>query len=415
MQNYDTDVIVIGAGPAGLSACFWLQKLSIPHILIEKETFPRPKSCADNLTSNAIRYLNHIDPDIVPDMSSKGLLRPIKGVYFSCRVKDRIQMNFKWLDDVEHEYSCYGVEREKMDDYLLKKLLQNSLTTLYTDTQVTTVDINDDRCSIKVKDGSVYASKMVIVATGSNYNPMAGHKPAAFGDKHIAVGVRAYYKGINVENDYCHFYTKKNIMPGGFYIAPLEDGMYNVNMVIRKDVVKKNKLDLKKEFESYINTDPELKSIFQHSERVSEFQGSSLLLGTKEKPVCGNRYMIAGDSAGLIDLITANGIPQAMLSGKMAALQAEKCIKANDFSHAFIHNYEKELYKSVKSYLVIGRFMNPLFNYKFVNNFVVNALGLFSKTASKNSALVDLLYKKRPLLLLFNPLFYYRVLKKNNG
>ena len=36
--------------------------------------------------------------------------------------------------------------------------------------------------------------------------------------------------------------------------------------------------------------------------------------------------MLVGDAAGLIDLISANGIPQAMISGKLAALQAIECI-----------------------------------------------------------------------------------------
>lgn len=414
-SNCDNEVIVIGAGPAGLLACFWLQKLNIPHALLEKESFPRPKSCADILTSKAIRRLNEVDPQFIPEMVATGMMKPINGTYLSAVDDARLKLKYKWLDDKEGVFSSCSIDRADLDNYLLNKVKTSSLTTVLTGVQVTSVERAEEYCTIHLKGRVPITSKMVIVSTGSNFNPFTQHKNYNIDDKHLALGIRAYYKGVEVDdNDFCHFYTDDHIMPGGFYVAPLQNGLYNVNMVIRKDIVKARKLDLKKEFEDFIITNEQVKDSFKNATRVSSYMGSSLALGTKKRSICGDRYLLAGDAAGLIDLISANGIPQAMLSGKLAALQVEKSLSRNNYSKNFLKQYETALFKAIKGDLSVGRVLNPLLSYKLVNNTVLKAVRIFSRSASKNSNLAELLYAKRPALLLFNPLFYLRLFTKKS-
>lgn len=418
-QNNTQDVIVIGAGPAGLLACFWLQKLGIPHTLLEKESFPRDKCCADIITSKAIRRLNEVNKELIPEMLSSGILMPIRGTYFSSKAEHSMSLDYKWLDDVEDEYSCYSIEREKLDHFLLQKVEDNPLTTVRTNCEVSSVDITDNECNVKTTKDGTFTSKLIIVGTGSNFNPLFKRNRSGKSSKHFAVGVRAYYKDLEVTENYCHLYAVKDHMPAGFYIAPLADGIANVNMVIRKDVINNKGLDLKKEFERFIESDPVLKDKFDKASRISNFKGSTLALGTKKWPVCGDRYMLTGDAAGLIDLISANGIPQAMLSGKMAALQAQKCLVENNYSRQYIQQYERELFKAIKGDLSLGKILNPLLSYKAINNVLIKSLNFISASTAKNNRLNDLLfhllYHKRPLMLLVNPRFYYRLARRSKA
>ena len=57
-QQYDYDVLVIGAGPAGSAAAAWAAGLGLDVVLADKETFPRDKACGDGLTPRAIAELH---------------------------------------------------------------------------------------------------------------------------------------------------------------------------------------------------------------------------------------------------------------------------------------------------------------------------------------------------------------------
>jgi flavin-dependent dehydrogenase len=54
--------------------------------------------------------------------------------------------------------------------------------------------------------------------------------------------------------------------------------------------------------------------------------------------------MLCGDAANLIDPATGEGIGNAMLSGRLAAAQALRCLENDRYSADFIKQYDKEVY-----------------------------------------------------------------------
>ena len=56
MKKYD--VIIVGAGPAGVSAAKVLKDKNINFCIIDKNKFPREKLCGGGLTNKSINLLN---------------------------------------------------------------------------------------------------------------------------------------------------------------------------------------------------------------------------------------------------------------------------------------------------------------------------------------------------------------------
>ena len=52
-----TDVLVVGAGPAGSAAAAWAARAGLDTLLVDAAVFPRDKTCGDGLTPRAIHEL----------------------------------------------------------------------------------------------------------------------------------------------------------------------------------------------------------------------------------------------------------------------------------------------------------------------------------------------------------------------
>ena len=56
-ETVETDVLVVGGGPSGAAAAYWLAEAGHRVLVVEKKRFPREKTCGDGLTPRAVRQL----------------------------------------------------------------------------------------------------------------------------------------------------------------------------------------------------------------------------------------------------------------------------------------------------------------------------------------------------------------------
>ena len=82
-----TEVLIVGGGPAGSACAKRLGELGVDCLILDKQTFPRPKPCAGWVTPQVFQHLG-VHPEDYPhelthfDTHSRF---PSKGSAFACR------------------------------------------------------------------------------------------------------------------------------------------------------------------------------------------------------------------------------------------------------------------------------------------------------------------------------------------
>lgn len=404
------DVCIVGAGPAGIATALFLAKQKISSYLVDKNTFPRPKPCADNITGNTIRILRELDPTFFKNIPIEEKILPIQGVKAHAPNGKKIILDFLPLEKDTELPSCYAIRREDLDYQLFQKAKENPYIQVCENFWVNDIKKDEQGVYIRSKDGQKIASQLLVLASGSNDGllpKLTGFETPA---KHRAVGLRGYFEGVKgISLQYCELYISPQLLPGGLYITPFADGKVNVNVVMRSDVVQKKKINLPQALQQTLESHPILKEKFANARPIGKFEGSSLLLGTHKRKLSGNRYVLVGDSAGLIDLLSANGLPQAMISAKLAAQQIAICMTSRDFSAASLEAYDQALFKRVDSYLKLSRMMAPFLKNRFFLWAIVMFMNFLAHKFERNEALRNLIYDPKIERTLQKPAFYYRL------
>ena len=409
-----TDVCIIGAGPAGAAASLTLSQNSVHHTLIDSALFPRHKPCGDIITSGVLRALDLLDPEILLVLKSRKLVNPVWATHIYPPNGKPITIDFLPFDRKKGEPSCYSLSRFDMDQVILEQDRKSEYATVHEGCRITQVDTRSDQVILTSDQGFQIRAKLVIVATGSSNNVLK-----QFGlnvpKKDCAIGIRAHFENIDFAKSETSLFLDSGLMPGGLYITPLPGNSYNVNLVVSLDKVSNENLNLREEFDKVISENPILKQRFEKGARTGNFEGSMLFLGIRKRVIAGHRFLVVGDSAGLIEFFSGNGIPQALLSGRMAAQRAVLAIEQSDFSGQFLGRFEGELYQKIRQNYAMGRIIYPLLHTRFFRNWVLQFLNYLSDRPQTNDLVRDLLYHKDPAKLALSPRFIHSLLFKSQS
>lgn len=154
MTEIATDVLIVGAGPAGSSLAWGLRNSGLQVDIIDKASFPRDKVCAGWVTPEVFRLLE-VDLD---DYAQQRVLQPIHGFRVSKIPYQEIQTSFG------DTTVSYGIRRCEFDHYLL----QRSQATFHAGEKFVSLQREGDSWLVNDK----YRSKIVIGA-GGHFCPVA--------------------------------------------------------------------------------------------------------------------------------------------------------------------------------------------------------------------------------------------------
>ncbi len=293
-----TDVVIIGGGPAGVTAGVVLQKKGFQTCIIDWQKFPREKLCAGVVTTKALRLIKYI---------YKGLNIKDLGINYI----DKIEMFYKGemigKYRVENRYGV--VNRERFDNILLEyyrniggRLLdgQNCYQICY------------GQNMIKLGNGEEIEYLFLLGADGIN------SRVRRYVQRKWKSSILCFEKFIpnDLREDTIKIYFGS--MLGGYcWRIPGKD---RIGIGLGEFYIRKWKRDVRKYAEFYRE---------QGVEDLTGIRGAFVSCGYYVKKPVKNNVLLAGDAAGLIDAMSGEGIFFAMESGRQAALSIIECIEKN--------------------------------------------------------------------------------------
>ena len=378
IQKLETTAIIIGAGPAGAGTSFFLSKYGIPHIVIEKETFPRDKVCGDACSGKTALVINRANPDWLAEILNNGnSFLPSWGITFVAPNGKKLDIPFTANRTQETKAPGFTVPRLVFDNFLFQKM-PSPYCTIFQDAKVNSIDNEAGQVAVSMThDGAEYVvtAPVIIGADGDKSIVRKKYLDENIAAKTSAVGLRAYYEGVSGmhRDNYIELHFLPEMLPGYLWIFPLPNGMANVGVGILSERIRKKKINLREQMLYAIKNNPQIAPRFANARLVDKIQGWGLPLGMERQPMSGDNFMLTGDAACLIDPFSGEGIGNALYSGMLAAAAIKQAAEQNNYSASFLKTaYDDVVYKRLGDELKISAALQRLCKYPWLFNFVVN-------------------------------------------
>lgn len=410
MINIKSPIVIIGCGPAGISASIFLSKAKIPHTIIEKDRYPRDKICGDGCSGKTVYVLKKANMDWVKEIfTDQSRFLPSYGVKFVAPNNKYIDIPFS-LDKSELPHPPgFTSRRFEFDQYLFSKI-DPAYATIFQHSTISKIDTNTIVFKNEKQEEYQIECSIIIGADGDKGITRKHFLQNNNVSKTSFIGLRAYYSGVTGmhEENFIELHFLKDVLPGYFWIFPLPNGGANVGIGMESQLVRKKKINLREIMLKAIAEHPNIKDRFTNANLEDKIYGWGLPMGVSKTKVSGDGFLLVGDAASLIDPFTGEGIGNALYSGMLAGEAAVKAVTANDFSADFLQQeYGDVLFKKIGDELQLSYTMQKLVKYPWLFNMVVNKA---YKSPELRNTLTSMFKDMNVKSLLKKPGFYWKIL-----
>ncbi|MFA1544021.1 geranylgeranyl reductase family protein [Actinomadura monticuli] len=291
------DVIVVGAGPAGASAACHLARAGLDVLVLEKTSFPREKICGDGLTPRAVDELRSLDIDLSGWFRTEGV---------RLRAAGR-GLELPWP-------SGHGLTRTRTDlDELLIRQAVSAGATLQENTKVTAPLSSRGRVTgVRTATGT-HPARLVVAADGasSRLSVALGLHPRR--DRPIGIAGRRYYRSPRHQDPYLEIWL--DLAPAGYgWIFGMGDGTCNVGVAL----LRTEHPDYRRLLTHWLRRLPASWGLTDDN-ATGPLRGSALPMGFSRRPHYLPGLLLAGDSGGMVNPFSGEGIAYSLEAGRLAA------------------------------------------------------------------------------------------------
>jgi geranylgeranyl reductase family protein len=348
------DVVVVGGGPAGAAAAYWLASAGHDVCVVERMEFPRDKTCGDALTPRAVRQL--ADMGLGPTLDRFHRYRGLRATGHGR------SLDLEWPSHPEYPDHGYVVRRRELDQLVAARAVAAGAT-LHTGTEAMApvLDRGFVRGAIVQRRGATGVEEIrgryVVVADGANSR--FGRALGTFRTREWPYGtaIRSYWESPGhaepwIESALDLRDRNGNAMPGYGWIFPLGDGTVNVGVGLLSTFRDFKSVNTSHLLAEYVATAREYWAL-DPDRPTGRPAAGKLPMGGSVGPKAGPTYLVVGDAAGTVNPFNGAGIDYAYETGRLAAEILHHAVAEND--PLLLQTYERRLQAEYGQYFKVAR------------------------------------------------------------
>ncbi len=342
----DTDVVVVGAGPAGAAAAITLARAGRSVTVVDKATFPRDKCCGDGLTTGALRLLEGLG--FVP--SSTPSFQVVDAAWVRSPSGRTVRFGFPSGRGV------YGAVLPRIElDAALVDLARAAGATVDEGDGLAAATDDGDHVTVTLASGRTLRAGAVIGADGM-WSPLRKalgmQTPGYLGEWHA---FRQYVSGVTGDGaERLWVWFEPDLLPGYAWSFPLPGGRANVGFGVLRDGTRRVQ-DMRREWTDILER-PHVRAALGPDARLEDRHLAWPIPARIDKVVAGRgRALFVGDAVAATDPLTGEGIGQALLTGIAAGEALAGTSSAPEALRRYRDAIQRDLVADHRMSLTLGR------------------------------------------------------------
>ncbi len=379
--DYDADVLVVGAGPAGAATAAHLARRGIDVLLLDRQHFPRDKVCGDFVGPAALVELQRLGITNLPEYEETNEIN-----YAALHVDGKELIRQAIPDVPGLPRTGRVITRMSLDDMIFRAA-KVAGARIRTGVKVTLVTPDDEGVYVEVQAGGKkerLRTKLVVGSDGSGSLVSRTLRGAPPTDYDRIIAIRAYYSGVQGDGDTCELYFAGESFPGYYWLFPTSATEANVGIGMILETLPPTEDHLKDLLGRLIESDPALRRRLRHATLEGKIVGWPLTTFNPGLPCVGRRMLLTGDAAGLINPLNGEGIQYALLSGRWAADTIEVCSQLDNYSDGILRQYEEKVSEEMRYDMALAGMIVQLIRNRRLNPVWLYALKVIVSRANRD-------------------------------
>lgn len=336
------DVLIIGAGPAGATAALHLAARGRRVLLLDRERFPRDKTCGDLLIADALHALQRAG--VAEEIERVGHRLSTLSVFSPSRIEVAVPGQYVTL------------RRRALDAILAAKAVSQGAVFAQGLVQQLSEDCGPSPGALTDCGRSLHA-RLIILATGASVG-LLENASAVVDRRPSAMAARCYVRSPRIV-DRLVVSCDRSIIPGYAWIFPLGNDSYNVGCGVFQQA-RPNKYNLREVYAAFVQGFPLARELLAEAKDSTPLQGARLRCGLGRLPPHDGRPLLAiGETIGATFPFTGEGIGKAMETAELAAVMIDDALSSGDTGHIgrFGEELERQLRSKYEGYAAAQRWL----------------------------------------------------------